>query len=137
MTKKLLGGISNRLESSQAESALAQTEAVIPQLKQAIFTKENQLAFLLGRVPGSIPRGKTLVEARSPAVPAGLPSALLTRRPDVRQAEYTLAAANAEIGVAQALQFPQLSLTGAAGYGSTELSSVLTSDCSCGTSGRG
>ncbi len=128
VTKKLLGGISNKLESSQAESALAQTEAVIPQLKQAIFAKENQLALLLGRPPGSIPRGKTLVEAKSPAVPAGLPSALLTRRPDVRQAEYTLAAANAQVGVAEALQFPQLSLTGAAGYSSAQLSDVLTAE---------
>ena len=123
--KRLLGGISNRLESSQAESALYQTEAAVPQLKQAIFAKENQLAVLLGRLPGSIPRGKPLGEGAVPAVPAGLPSALMERRPDVKQAEYSLTTANAQVGVATALLFPQLTLTGSAGYGSAELSDLL------------
>ena len=128
VTKRLLGGISNKLESSQAESAYAQTEAIIPQLQQAIFAKENQLALLLGRLPGSIPRGQSLADAKAPAVPAGLPSALLERRPDVKQAEYLLASANAQVGVATALLFPQLSLTGTAGYGSAELSDLLKAD---------
>jgi multidrug efflux system outer membrane protein len=128
VSKRLRGGISNKLESSQAESALSQTEAVIPQLKLAIFAKENQLALLVGRLPGSIPRGHHLGEGPVPSVPAGLPSALLERRPDVRQAEYALTAANAQVGVATALLFPQLSLTGSAGYGSTELSNLLKAD---------
>ncbi len=125
--KRLLGGISNRLETSQAAAALAQTEAVIPSVRLSIFQKENQLALLLGRPPGPIPRGQALVERKDPPIPAGLPSALLTRRPDVRQAEYTLAAANAEIGVAEANFFPQISLTGGAGLGSSDLSDLLKS----------
>jgi multidrug efflux system outer membrane protein len=128
VNKRLLGGISNRLESSQAESALAQTDAVIPQLKLAIFAKENELALLLGRLPGSIPRGRHLGDGPIPTVPPGLPSALLERRPDVKQAEYALMAANAQVGVATALLFPQLSLTGSAGYGSAELSDLLKAD---------
>lgn len=127
VTKRLRGGISNRLEASQAESAHAQTEAVIPQLEQGIFAKENQLSLLLGRLPGATPRGRTLVELAPPEVPAGLPSALLERRPDVRQAEQVLAAANAQVGVAESLLFPQLSLTGALGFGSPELSDLLKS----------
>lgn len=126
-TKRLAGGVSNKLETTQAEASLAQTEAVIPVLRQSIFLKENQLALLLGRPPGPIARGRSLVDTRDPAIPAGLPSALLTRRPDVRAAEYVLASANAQVGVATANFFPQISLTGGLGFASADLSELLKS----------
>ncbi len=124
--KRLLGGVSNKLETTQAEAALAQTEAVLPSTRLAIVQKENQISLLVGRPPGPIVRGEVLIDAtKDIAVPAGLPSALLERRPDVRQAEQLLHAACAQVGVAEANFFPQLSLTGGAGYGSTELSDLL------------
>lgn len=125
--KRLKGGVGNKLESSQAASALAQTETSVPQIEQAIFEQENLLSLLLGRPPGPIARGKAISEIPPVAIPAGLPSALLERRPDVRQAEETLRAANAEVGIAQANLFPQLSLTGGAGFQSTDLSDLLKS----------
>ncbi len=125
--KQLLGGIATKLDVSQAAAAVAQTEAVLPQIREAIFLKENQITQLLGRKPGTIPRGRALVKIEAPGIPAGLPSALLERRPDVKQAEHTLAAANAQTGVAHAKFFPQISLTGALGSGSTDLSDLLNS----------
>jgi outer membrane protein, multidrug efflux system len=126
--KRLLGGVSNKLETSQAEASLAQSEAALPNVKLGIVQKENQLGLLLGRPPGLIARGQvTLDPAQDVQVPAGLPSALLERRPDVRKAEQLLHAACAQVGVAEANFFPQLSLTGGAGFGSTELSNVLKS----------
>ena len=125
--KRLLGGVGNKLEASQSASAVAQTEAAIPDLEQAIFAQENLLSFLLGRGPGPIERGRALGDIPLVAVPAGLPSALLERRPDVRQAEQVLRAANAEVGIAHASLFPQLSLTGALGFQSGDLSDLLKS----------
>jgi multidrug efflux system outer membrane protein len=126
--KRLLGGVSNKLETSQAEASLAQSEAALPNVKLGIVQKENQLGLLLGRPPAPIARGQvTLDPAQDVQVPAGLPSALLERRPDVRKAEQLLHAACAQVGVAEANFFPQLSLTGGAGFGSTELSNVLKS----------
>jgi multidrug efflux system outer membrane protein len=84
------------------------------------------LSLLLGRNPGPIPRGKGIDELSMPAVPAGLPSELLDRRPDIRQAEQELIAANARIGVARGQYFPVISLTGAFGWSSIELSSLFT-----------
>ena len=124
--KRLLGGVSNKLETTQAEAALAQTEAVLPSTRLSIVQKENQISLLVGRTPGPVARGEVLIDAtKDIAVPAGLPSALLERRPDVRQAEQLLHAACAQVGVAESSFFPQLSLTGGAGYGSAELSSLL------------
>ena len=124
--KRLLGGVSNKLETTQAEAALAQTEAVLPSTKLSLLQKENQISLLLGRPPGPVARGEILIDAKTDvAVPAGLPSALLERRPDVRQAEQLLHAACSQVGVAEANFFPQLSLTGGAGYGSAELSDLL------------
>jgi len=118
-------GIASELQTSRAEGALAQAAASIPDLESQITAKENQLSTLLGRNPGPIPRGVPLFDQSvMPTVPAGLPSALLERRPDLRRAEQELVAANAKIGVAKADFFPQLSLTGLVGKASPALSAL-------------
>ena len=120
----------SQLETSRAEGSLASSSAAIPELKSQIASKENQISTLLGRNPSPIPRGTPLfAQAVTPTVPAGLPSALLERRPDVRKLEEQLVAANAEVGVAKADFFPKLSLTGALGRASPELT-LLTSGTS-------
>ncbi len=91
-----------------------------------IEKQENALSVLLGRNPGPIPRGKTIDKLKMPAVPAGLPSDLLDRRPDIRLAEQELIGANARIGVAKAQYFPSISLTGAFGWSSTQLSNLFS-----------
>jgi len=106
---------------SQYESALAQ----IPQIQQSITQTENALAILVGRNPGPMARDRTLEQLSLPAIPAGLPSALLAQRPDVAAAEQQLIAANAQIGAARALYFPSISLTGAFGGGSEDLSNLF------------
>jgi len=120
-------GIISEVDLSQAESEYEDALARIPDIERAIGQTENALSVLLGRNPGPIPRGLTLDELILPAVPAGVPSDLLERRPDIRQAEQTLLAANARIGVAKSLYFPTISLTGAFGTSSTELSNLFTS----------
>ncbi len=118
-------GIASQLQTSRAEGALAQAAGSIPDLESQIAAKENQISTLLGRNPGPIPRGTPLfAQSVVPVVPAGLPSALLERRPDLRRAEQELVAANAQIGAAKALFFPQLSLTGLIGKASPELSAL-------------
>jgi multidrug efflux system outer membrane protein len=103
-----------------------QAEAQVITLQQAIEQTENNISILLGRNPGSIPRGLSLMEQpHMPDVPAGLPSSLLQRRPDVRRDEENLVAANANIGVAKAAFFPQISLTGEFGAQSTAITSFL------------
>ncbi len=110
----------------QAQLLVQTAEAQIITLQQSIEQTENQLSILLGRNPGPIVRGLNLVDQpHLPELPAGLPSALLQRRPDVQQAEQALVAANANVGVAKANFFPQLSLTGSFGAQSTALSSFL------------
>lgn len=110
----------------QAQLLVQQAEAQVILVKQGIEQTENQLSILLGRNPGDIARGLKLVDQpHLPDVPAGLPSSLLERRPDVRQAEEVLTAANANVGVAKANFFPQLSLTGSFGAQSTSLTSFL------------
>jgi multidrug efflux system outer membrane protein len=100
--------------------------ASIPQIEGQIVQLENALSILLGRNPGPIPRqGRTLGALAMPAVPTGVPSELLERRPDIRQAEQSLIAANAQIGAAKALYFPSISLTGLLGGVSTELSTLF------------
>src|SRR5712692_11955336 len=122
---RLQGGVASKLETSRAEGALGQAQATIPQLESDIVAKENQISILLGRSPAPIPRGMPMYEqAVVPTVPAGLPAALLERRPDLRQAEQKLVGANANIGVAKAAFFPQLSLTALFGRASPEVSAL-------------
>ena len=89
--------------------------------------QENLLSVLLGENPGIVPRGRPLTEQPAPqSVPAGLPSELLERRPDIREAEANMIAANAQIGVAKAAIFPSFSLTGTGGFESNVLSSFIS-----------
>jgi outer membrane protein, multidrug efflux system len=120
-------GIDTMLDQRQAEQLVYTAGAQVPDLERQIEQEENALSILLGNYPGFIPRGRKLTEQpHSPEVPAGLPSALLERRPDVREAEQNLVAANAQIGVARAAYFPQISLTGTGGYQSSALTNLFT-----------
>ncbi|MBV9495355.1 MAG: efflux transporter outer membrane subunit [Acidobacteria bacterium] len=120
------GGTASGLDTSRAEALLALEQAQIPLIERAIVMKENQINLLLGRTPGPIPRGLELnAQPLPPAVPAGMPAALLLRRPDIRAAEQQLIAANADIGVAEAAFYPTLNLTGLLGGQSPELASLL------------
>jgi multidrug efflux system outer membrane protein len=125
-TIKFKGGESAITDVLQAQLLQEQAEAEIISLKQGIEQTENQISILLGRNPGPILRGVPLIQQpHMPEVPAGLPSTILERRPDVLQAEQSLVAANANVGVAKAAYFPQISLTGAFGVQSTALESFL------------
>jgi len=118
-------GTASRLETARAEGALGEAQATIPQLESDIVAKENQIGILLGKTPAPIPRGTPMyAQAVVPTVPAGLPSTLLARRPDLRQAEQQLVSANARIGVAKAEFFPKLSLTALFGTASPEVSAL-------------
>jgi multidrug efflux system outer membrane protein len=120
-------GVASKLETARALGALGEAQATIPQLESDIVAKENQISILLGKAPGPIARGKPMYDqVVVPTVPAGLPSTLLERRPDLRQAEEALVSANARIGVAKADFFPRLSLTALLGTASPEIS-MLTS----------
>jgi len=121
------GGIISVLQLSQNRSQYEEALATIPALEKAIAQQENGLSVLLGRNPGPIPRGKNIDHLTLPAIPAGLPSDLLERRPDLRRAEQNLIAANALIGAAKAAYFPTISLTGLFGYASTSLSNLFDS----------
>ncbi len=131
------GGIVSALELAQNQSLYQDALASIPPIQEQIAATENLLSVLLGRNPGAIARGRDIDALQPPAVPAGLPSALLDQRPDIRQAEEQLAAANARIGVAQAAFFPTISLTGALGSVSTELSSLFTGPTAAWAIGAG
>ena len=121
--RRLEFGVASTLETSRAEGALGSAAATIPDLESQIAAKENEISILLGRNPGPIPRGTPLfAQAVVPEIPAGLPSALLERRPDLLQAEQQVVQANALVGVAKANFFPQLNLTGFGGGASPELS---------------
>jgi outer membrane protein, multidrug efflux system len=111
-TNRLEGGVGNKLATARAEAALAATAAQIPELERQIAIQENQINVLLGCNPGPVTRGETLLQQSTPPdVPAGLPSSLLERRPDILQSEQLLRSANAQIGVAAANFFPQIGLT--------------------------
>lgn len=120
-------GSASGLDVSQAEQLVYTASETIPDLERQIQQQENVLSVLLGENPESIPRGRALPEQPVPQnVPAGLPSELLERRPDVRQAEQIMIAANAQIGVAKAAFFPNLSLTGLGGLESNALHHFIT-----------
>jgi len=122
------GGVASMQDVYQAKILVSQAEASIVNTLRRIEQAENELNILLGRNPGSIDRGNPLVDQKlRESVPAGLPSALLERRPDVRAAEHDLVAANANIGQAKAAFFPQLTLTGFYGYQTTALSDLFSS----------
>ena len=121
------GGLGTLLDVRQGEQLVHGAAQVIPALEQLIEQTENQISYLLGGSPGAIDRGRPLSEhAHPPSVPAGLPSALLDRRPDIRAAEQNLVAANAIIGVAKAAYFPRISLTGLFGFQSDDLGSLFS-----------
>ena len=119
-------GTANMVQVSQIQSQVDQALAAIPPLVKAIAEQENAINFLAGRNPGTVPRGKPIDQLALPVPPAGLPSELLARRPDVMSAEQQLIAANAQIGVAKAQYFPSISLTGALGTSSTNLISLFS-----------
>src|SRR6202521_117035 len=109
-------GVATKLDVLQAQQVLDTANAQVPDLERQIAQEENAISILLGNYPQGVPRGHTLVEqVLPPDVPPGLPSSLLERRPDIREAEHVLVAANAEIGVAKAQFFPQIALTGSGG----------------------
>jgi NodT family efflux transporter outer membrane factor (OMF) lipoprotein len=120
-------GAASGLDVHQAEQFLYTATAQIASTERGIGQAENALNLLLGKSPGPVERGRSLVQiAGPPELPPGLPAALLERRPDVRQAEDNLIAANAQIGAARALFFPQISLTGFLGGQSSALSALFT-----------
>ena len=124
---RLRQGTINRLDVDQFEAERENAAARIAELKRQMDQKENEISVLLGRNPTQIPRGRSLIEqVMPPAVPAGLPSELLQRRPDVVQAEQQLTAATARIGVAKAERFPKLSLTGLLGAASPHLTDFVS-----------
>jgi len=127
------GGVATRLDLRQAEQLVDTAAQTIPDIERQIELTENQIRLLLGENPGGVPRGSSLTDQNlPPEVPAGLPSELLERRPDIRAAEQSLIALNADIGVARAAYFPQLSLSGFLGGQSTQLSSLFSGPHSAG-----
>ena len=121
------GGAASELDVQQAEQLVFGASAIIVDLERQAEQQENLIRILQGNNPGAIARGRTLADqSLIPEVPTGLPSALLERRPDIVEAEQTLVAANANIGVARVNYFPEVSLTGSGGFQSVALSSLLT-----------
>lgn len=119
-------GQASQMTVAQAQTQYEIASSQVPQLQSQIAQTENALCVLLGRNPGPIARGKSISNLNLPAIPAELPSALLKQRPDIRQAEEKLIAANAQIGAAEALYFPSISLTGAYGGASQQLSNLFS-----------
>lgn len=115
----------SRMVVEQARTQVETAAATIPGIRARIVETENALSILLGRHPGPIARGKSIYDLALPVVPAGVPSQVLENRPDVRQAELGLVAANAQIGAAKALYFPSISLTGTLGTSSEQLSNLF------------
>jgi multidrug efflux system outer membrane protein len=127
-SRQFEGGVASRLDPLRGEAALAQAAAAIPDLERRIVAKENQLSVLVGRPPAEMPRGSALTEqAQPPEIPAGVPSQLLERRPDLLEAEQLLVASNARIGQSFANFFPVIGLTSIVGSVSGDLSSLLAS----------
>jgi multidrug efflux system outer membrane protein len=120
-SQRLEGGTASALETSRAEAALEDAAASVPAIRERISATENQLCVLLGRNPGPIESSSSLLAQAMPEIPQGLPSALLERRPDVRQAEQLMHSANAQIGESVAEFFPKIGLTALLGRVSPEL----------------
>lgn len=121
------GGLATMLDVRQAEELVYQASQTIPDTEGLVEQTENQISLLVGNNPGRIPRGHTLTEQQElPAVPAGLPSSLLERRPDIRAAEENLMAQHALIYAAKAAYFPRISLSGALGFQSNQLSNLFS-----------
>jgi multidrug efflux system outer membrane protein len=121
------GGVTSLLDVRQAEQLVYGARAIIVDLQRSIEQQENFLSVLVGRNPGPIGRTGTLTgQQRAPALPAGLPSALLERRPDIQQAELSVVAANADIGAAKAAYFPRVALTGSGGLASSALTALFS-----------
>jgi multidrug efflux system outer membrane protein len=128
-TQKYQGGAASLLEVERATATQAQVAANIPEIDRQIALQENQLSTLCGQNPGSIHRGKAgLVDIKTPRIPVGLPSQLLERRPDIREAEDAVRAANAQVGVAHANFFPRVGLSALFGGVSTDLSKLTSPD---------
>jgi len=120
-------GLGSLLDVRQSEQLVYAAAEEVPDFERQIAQQENALSILLGKNPGDIPRGLKLTEQpHAPEVPAGLSSSLLERRPDIREAEQNLIAANAQIGVARSAYFPQISLTGSAGFETPALTGLFT-----------
>lgn len=135
---QLRGGLVSRLDLDQFNAERANAATRVAELERRMVQKENELSVLLGRNPVPIQRGRALTDQLlPPEVPAGLPSELLQRRPDILQAEQTLAAATARIGMAKAARFPKLSITGFLGVASPALSKLLLSGSEFGAGGLG
>jgi outer membrane protein, multidrug efflux system len=135
---QLQGGVISRLDLDQFEAERANAAARVAGLQRSMVQKENELSVLVGNNPVTIGRGSSLTDQMlPPEVPAGLPSELLERRPDILQAEKTLAAATARIGVAKASRFPKLTITGFLGVASPALSKILLSGSEFGVGGLG
>lgn len=131
-------GLIHRLDVEQFQAERENAAARIAELRRQMIQKENELGVLLGRNPGQIPRGQSLTDqVMPPVVPAGLPSELLQRRPDVVQAEQQLAAATARIGAAKADRFPKISLTGILGIANPSLTKLFTPGSDFGVLGPG
>jgi multidrug efflux system outer membrane protein len=125
-TKRSQGGVGNDLEVSQARADLAVTAAAIPATERLIALKESQLAVLLGRPPGAIPRAKAPTQQVAPTLPMGVPAALLERRPDIRRTEDRVMAATSNVGVAIANRLPKLSLEGIIGLAGPSLATTFS-----------
>jgi len=121
-------GTVSMVEVSQVESEYEAAHQIIPKLESQVAQREHLISLLLGQNPGPIPRGKKIGDLSVPVIPAGLPAELLEQRPDIIQAEQALIAANARIGVAKALYFPRISLTGALGTASIHSSKLFDAD---------
>jgi len=136
-TDRSEGGIGNNLEVSRARADLAATAATIPETRRLIALRENQLAVLRGLPPGPVPRGPDTALPLPPALPLGVPAALLERRPDVLGAEQQAIAANARVGVAVANRLPSLSLGGIIGLASPSFPSLFSANSLAWTVGGG
>jgi multidrug efflux system outer membrane protein len=118
-------GVVSKMNVEQARSQYETAASSIPGIESQIAQTQNAICILLGRNPGPIERGKSITELTMPAVPEGVPSQVLERRPDILQAEQQLVAANAQIGAARALYFPTITLTGYYGGASSDLSNLF------------